>query len=255
MYHALEDASHPAGAVDAGEQRYVLQVNQFSEQMEYLHRDGYRTFLLDELQVLTELPEKVVVLTFDDGHASNFTLALPILQKYGFKAEFFITTGWIGTINFMTAEQIRSLNRAGMGIGSHGVTHRFMSDLPESELQSELNQSKKTLEECIGLPIVSMSYPGGRMNQSTDIAAQKSGYRYIGSSVPQRHRISPDSKIIHRFALTSDVDLDDFVSLVNGSGLSTLRFRHLLLSAVKKTLGNNLYIRLRSVLLGSVSSV
>jgi peptidoglycan/xylan/chitin deacetylase (PgdA/CDA1 family) len=255
MYHALEDASHPAGAVDAGEQRYVLQVSQFSEQMEYLHREGYRTFLLDELQVLTELPEKAVVLTFDDGHVSNFTLALPILQKYGFKAEFFITTGWIGTTNFMNAEQIRGLHRAGMGIGTHGVTHRFMPDLAESELFVELHQSKKTLEEYIGLPIESMSYPGGRMNQSTDEAAQKSGYRYICSSVPQRHHVSSDSVIIHRFALTSDVTLDRFTSLLNGSGLNALRFRHLLLSAVKKVLGNDLYIRLRSVLLRSDSSV
>lgn len=255
MYHALEDVSHPAGAADAGEQRYVLQVSQFSEQMEYLHREGYRTFLLDEFQVQSELPEKAVILTFDDGHVSNFTLALPILQKYGFKAEFFITTGWIGTANFMNTEQIRGLHRAGMGIGGHGVTHRFLSDLAEFELLAELHHSKKTLEEHIGLTIVSMSYPGGRMNQSTDEAAQKSGYRYICSSVPQRHHISPNSKIIHRFALTSDVDLDTFISLLNGSGLNTLRFRHLLLSATKTILGNSLYTRLRSVLLRSDSSV
>jgi len=123
MYHALEDKAHPAGAKDAGEQRYVLQVSQFREQMEHLHQEGYKTFLLDELQALVDWPVKSVVLTFDDGHESNFTLALPILQEYRFKAEFFITTGWIGTQYFMTEEQIRGLYRAGMGIGSHGVTH------------------------------------------------------------------------------------------------------------------------------------
>ena len=59
--------------------------------MEYLHREGYRTFLLDELQQVEPWPEKSVVLTFDDGHESNYLLALPILQEFGFKAHFFIT--------------------------------------------------------------------------------------------------------------------------------------------------------------------
>src|SRR3974390_16332 len=57
MYHALEDEANPAGAKDVGEQRYVQQVHQFREQMAYLHREGYRTFLFEELQVLKEWPD------------------------------------------------------------------------------------------------------------------------------------------------------------------------------------------------------
>ncbi|MBV5341856.1 MAG: polysaccharide deacetylase family protein [Deltaproteobacteria bacterium] len=251
MYHALEDEIHPAGAVDAGEQLYVLKVSQFREQMEYLHREGYSTFLLEELQALAEWPDKAVVLTFDDGHESNFTLALPILLEYGFKAEFFITTGWIGTPYFMNEEQIQGLHQAGMGIGSHGVTHRFLSDLPEADIKTELDESKRVLEACLGVPVESMSYPGGRMNQRTQSLAHTSGYRYICSSVPHLHQPTSDKAIIHRFAVTADVTLDAFASLVQGRGLNVIRFRHDLLATTKAVLGNKLYTRFRSALIRS----
>ncbi len=253
MYHALEDADHPAGAKDPGEQLYVLQVSQFREQMEYLHREGYQTFLLDELQALAEWPEKAVVLTFDDGHESNFVLALPILQGYGFKAEFFITTGWIGTPYFMDEERIRGLHQAGMGIGSHGVTHRFLSDLAESEIKVEFSESKEALEACIGGPVVSMSYPGGRMNQNTQKSAQASGFHYTCSSVPQRHQQSSGQTIINRFVVTAGLTLDAFTSLVQGRGLNALRFRHSLLATTKGVLGNNLYESIREIFIRQVA--
>jgi len=167
MYHALEDEAHPSGAKEPGDLLYVLQVSQFRDQMEWLHREGFRPFLLEELHACDQWPDKAVVLTFDDGHESNATLALPILQEFGFKAEFFITTGWIGTPYFMNTEQIRTLHRAGMGVGSHGVTHRFLSDLPEAEIRDEISDSQKVLESCVGEPVISLSYPGGRMNQLT----------------------------------------------------------------------------------------
>jgi len=251
MYHALEDEAHPAGAKDAGEQHYVLQISQFREQMEYLHWEGYRTFLLEELQALEDWPDKAVVLTFDDGHESNFTLALPILQGYGFKAEFFITTGWVGTRYFMTEEQIRGLQRAGMGIGSHGVTHRFLTDLPDAHITTELNDSKKFLESCIGLPILSMSYPGGRLNRLTQRMSEICGYKYICSSEPRYYKQTSDQNRIDRFAMTAGATLSTFTSLLQGRGLNALRFRHALLATTKALLGNDLYTRCRTALLRS----
>ena len=247
MYHALEDAAHPAGAADTGEQLYVLPVSQFREQMAYLQQEGYRTFLLEELHALADWPDNAVVLTFDDGHVSNFTLALPILQEYGFKAEFFITTAWIGTPHFMNEEQIRALHTAGMGIGSHGVTHRFLSDLPEAAIQEEFSDSHKVLKACTGAPVASMSYPGGRMSQLTQRIAQAGGFRYICTSVPQLHQKTSDQRCIDRFAVTADLTLDSFAALLQGQGLGALRFRHTLLATAKALLGNDLYTRLRAL--------
>ena len=195
----------------------------------------------------TDERSKLEVLTFDDGHESNFALALPILQEYGFKAEFFITTGWIGTPYFMNQLQIKELHQARMGIGSHGVTHRFLSDLPEAEIRDEFCDSKKVLEACIVAPVISMSYPGGRMNQLTQRIAQACGFRYICSSVPQLHQQTSGDTRIDRFAVTADLTLDSFAALVQGQGLGALRFRHALLAATKALLGNNLYTRLRTL--------
>lgn len=247
MYHALEDETHPCGTTEPGDLLYVLQVSQFRNQMEWLHREGFRSFLLEELHACDEWPDKAVVLTFDDGHESNFTLALPILQEYGFKAEFFITTGWIGMQYFMSEEQIRGLHQSGMGIGSHGVTHSFLSDLSEVEIHAELGDSKTTLEACIGQSVNSLSYPGGRMNQLTQSLAQSCGLRYICSSVPQLHQQNSDQRHIDRFAVTANLTLDTFAAMVQGQGLGLLRFRHTLLATTKAVLGNTLYTRLRAL--------
>ena len=109
MYHALEDAARPAGSSDQGEQLYVLQADAFREQMAYLQREKYRALLLEELGGLEALPERPVLITFDDGHVSNHAIALPLLKQYGLKAEFFITTDWIGTERFMSADQVADL--------------------------------------------------------------------------------------------------------------------------------------------------
>jgi peptidoglycan/xylan/chitin deacetylase (PgdA/CDA1 family) len=251
MYHALENESQPAGAKDAGEMRYVLQTGTFQEQMEYLHKEGYQTFLFNELQKPENWLGKPVVLTFDDGHESDFTLALPILQKYGFRAEFFITTGWIGTPYFMTEEQIRGLSQSGMGIGAHGVTHRFISDLPDETIQTELSDSKATLERIIGQSITAMSYPGGRLNAKTQKKARNSGYTHICTSVPQYHKQTSDIHHINRFAITNTITLQTFSSMLHVNSIGVLRVRHALLAGAKAILGNNFYNRLRTVLLRS----
>jgi len=251
MYHALEDSDHPAGAKDPGEQLYVLETEQFREQMEYLHREGYRTFLLEELQALAEWPDKAVVLTFDDGHESNFTLALPILQEYGFKAEFFITTGWIGTPYFINEEQIRELHRAGMGIGSHGVTHAFISDLGGADVVFELAESQKVLTELTGQSIESFSAPGGRTSDRVIAAARKCGYSILCTSQFGRledGRLLPN---IPRIPIRAATSLSEFAALVAGDAALTARMvsKDRLLAIVKVVLGNLLYEKVRSVFL------
>ena len=161
MYHAVEDAGHPACSRNAGEQRYVLSLQTFWEQLAYLHRKGYRSYLLEEVADMAGWPEKGIVLTFDDGHRSNYTLVLPLLLRYGFRAEFFITTDWIGTPNHLSAEEIRGLYEAGMGIGSHGLDHRYFDELPEREIVRQLRGSRELLAEITGGRITGFSAPGG----------------------------------------------------------------------------------------------
>ena len=252
MYHALEESSHPAGSADAGEQRYVLQIEQFSDQMAFLHHEGYRTCLLSELLGIEKWPDKAIMITFDDGHASNLTLALPLLQRYGFKAEFFITTGWLGTPRYLKDEDVTKLHDAGMQIGSHGASHAFLGHLDEIELERELKDSMDILTQLTGKRIVSLSAPGGRVGPGAASIAKKLGYQYIFTSRPGHFSVESTVFSVPRLALHKDSDLGGFASMVHGDRayLEKMIRRDNLLRLAKKTLGEKGYQVLRKMMLG-----
>lgn len=251
MYHALEDAAHPAGARDAGEQLYILPVEQFRQQMAHLQREGYRTCLLDELTTMAPWPNKAVVLTFDDGHESNYTLALPILQEYGLKAHFFVTTGWSGTEYFMTPGQIRELHAASMGIGSHGVTHSFVSDLDDAGIDYELSVSKQALERIIGAGVTDFSAPGGRCDARVAASASRLGYRrFITSEVGLLSRDKLETAI-PRCTIRAATTLPEFAAMVAGDSATVNRMaaKSRKLGFAKMVLGNRTYNFVRKILL------
>lgn len=251
MYHALEDELHPSGALDLGSRLYVLQVKHFQEQMEYLHLGGYRTFLLSELVAMQKWPPKAVVLTFDDGHQSNYTLAMPILQSYGFRANFFVTTGWIGKKNYMEAEQIRNLHGLGMEIGSHGVTHHFLPDLSRIACKDELQQSARTLQEIIGEDIRSFSSPGGRIDNNVKSMLEEVGFKIGCSSSVGIYKKSTPSLAIPRICITSSCSMETFQQLIllKAQILGPMIFRNGMLAICKKILGNYAYEYIRRVIL------
>lgn len=249
MYHALEDERHPAGAKDQGEQLYIVSVDNFRKQMQYLHTNGFKTYLIDELLGMESWPQKAVVLTFDDGHESNYTLALPILQEFGFKAEFFITTGWIGTKYFLKPEQIVKLHKAGMGIGSHSVTHAYLNDLSASMIHTELIGSKNTLSQIIEQNIDGFSAPGGRLCQPTVETARKCDYKFLCTSTPEALHKKYMAFTIPRFAMRQNTTLNEFHSIINLSTqtLYKIKAKAYLLSNAKKILGNKLYEKMREI--------
>src|SRR5262245_2771423 len=144
MYHDLED---DPGAIAATHRPYVLTPRVFEEQMDVLVRLGIRGVSLSEALAGAS---PVAVLTFDDGHASNATRAVPILRARGFTATFFVTAGWIGQPPYMDWEQIRTVAGAGMEIGTHSLTHRPPASLTPAELDHELRESRRILEAGIG---------------------------------------------------------------------------------------------------------
>lgn len=254
MYHALENAEHSAGAKNAGEQRYVLKYDLFSAQMEFLHREGYRGVLFEELLNMGEWPEKSVVLTFDDGHESDFVLALPVLQKYGFKAEFFITTDWIGTPHFMTVQQLKNLHGSGMGIGSHGMTHSFLDGMNSSEIEKELRESMNVLTRITGRKVVSFSAPGGRVRREVTDIAEDIGYEFVCTSQPGVLKRKESLLSIPRITVRADTELEAFKAMVCGNKecIAKMAQRDKLLFFAKKVLGNKIYEQVRKILLRSM---
>jgi peptidoglycan/xylan/chitin deacetylase (PgdA/CDA1 family) len=121
--------------------------------------------------------QKVVILTFDDGYESQYSNAKPILDKYGFKATFYIVCNYVGSgDNRMTWEEIKSLQQEGHDIASHTMNHDDLSKLTPQEVEYEVAQSKQCLLEQ-GINPKSFAYPfNGGSDDSSVISTVASHY-------------------------------------------------------------------------------
>lgn len=252
MYH---DLAEDPPAVAAPHRPYVLAPATFEAQMSALERHGVRGVSLSEAlaaagDTSADRPA-LAVLTFDDGHASNITHALPSLRRHGFTATFFVTASWIGEPPYMRWDQIRDLARAGMEIGTHSLTHRPMTSLSAAELDHELRESRRVLEQGLGSPVVSGSEPTGFHNPSIAGAARAAGYHALCVSRIGLWRADADRFDVPRVPVKLETSLDLFERLARGDGapLRVLRARQMVRNALKRGLGVGPYLRLRRVLL------
>jgi len=160
-------------------QSLTIPERQFARQMEWLHRRGYTTITTAQWLAWTTaskpLPRKPILLTFDDAYADLETIALPVMEKYGFNGTIFavtkragMPTPWDGMLT-MSSEQLLRCAARGIEIGSHTRTHPDLSTLSPDQLSDEIGGSKQDLEEA-GFRPVSFAYPFGRHNE----AARKS---------------------------------------------------------------------------------
>ena len=154
----------------------------FDMQMKYLVDSGCVTITPDELYAglngELELPEKPVLITFDDGYIDNYTNAFPILKKYGLHATVFVIPAFT-SVNpgYMTWEQLKEMEANGITVESHTLTHPKLEELPDDEIRSELLNSKSLLEQNLGHPIEFLAYPTGTYNLHIAGIAQAAGYK------------------------------------------------------------------------------
>lgn len=168
MYHYLSDPPMGADAI-----RLDLSVTpaNFEAQLSYLRQAGFETISFEELHFAltwqTELPEKPIILSFDDGHRDAYEYAFPLLQKYDYRATFFVFTQPIDEYNvdFLTWEMIQEMHQAGMEFGSHSYTHPDMRERDVDFLVYQIVGSKEAIEERIGEPVRFFCYPAGRYDQ------------------------------------------------------------------------------------------
>ena len=156
------------------------------------------------------------MLTFDDGHVSNYEHAWPILQEFGVNAVFFISTNLIGKSGYLDWDQIKELDANGFNIGSHGVNHIPLTNLPDAELAKELGESKKMLEDRLGKTVGSFSVPRGFYNARVRRAAESAGYRFICTSRFGLNSLHPDPLALARMAVKADTSEHEFTNWING---------------------------------------
>lgn len=159
----------------------TVSVAHFRRDMEFLQREGYHSLTLEQVQRHLQdrslpLPERPVLITFDDGYLDNYTNAFPILDRCGLTASFFIIAGMLQEDERMTAAQIREMQRAGMHFGSHTMTHRPLGELERTDAAEELRQSREELEQLLGREVRFIAYPCGSYNDETLELAKQAGY-------------------------------------------------------------------------------
>ncbi len=137
-----------------------------------------------------KFPPRAVAITFDDGFANLYTHALPVLQRYGLKATVYVITGMVGkttkwtdgakslpSLPILDWAQIAALRATGVEIGTHSVTHGFMTQYSDARLQEELEAPNNELEARFGQPVGAFAYPQGDYDERVVEAVKRAGYR------------------------------------------------------------------------------
>jgi peptidoglycan/xylan/chitin deacetylase (PgdA/CDA1 family) len=155
---------------------------EFEEQMEYLHKNGYHTIAPDQLMAYLrygkQLPDKPIMITFDDGYLDNYTNAYPIMKKYDFTATIFIITNLISQDNrFMTWDQIREMQQYGIVFGSHTANHKSLTSLTKEQVMNGLSQSRDEITRQLGKSPKYFAYPTGTYNGEIEEMVRASGYK------------------------------------------------------------------------------
>jgi peptidoglycan/xylan/chitin deacetylase (PgdA/CDA1 family) len=217
MYHYLE--TPPANA-DIYRRDLSVSPALFAEHLARLTSDGYTTISLYELLLhLTQgapLPDKPVILTFDDGYRDNYDNAFPLLLEQGMTATFFIVTDFIdeGRPDYITWPMVREMYAAGMSIESHGRNHVSLRGKDQDYLVWQALGSLETIEYELGVRPRFVSYPAGEYNQATIEIFQSAHYWAGVTTVQGATHSSDDLFELHRVRIRGTTTADELARLL-----------------------------------------
>lgn len=193
------------------------------------------------------LPKESVDFTFDDGGISSILIAAPLLEKYGLKGKFYISTAYLGTKGFLNGEQVRQLFQRGHYVGSHSHTHpERMSILAEKEIDDEWSVSQAILKEIIGHSPHLASVPNGYVSERVLDGMLKSGIEMIDTSaIMTKEKHYKTSTLRGRYAITEDTTINQIMKIISSPSYRFVkRLRYMLLEIAKMILGSS-YLTLR----------
>ena len=214
-YHQINDTDHNAMTVTTEE---------FEREMAYLEANGYHAITPDQLVSYlhggNKLPDKPVLITFDDGYEDNYLNAYPILKKHGFTATIFLISDYMGRFDkYLQWYQVKEMSADGFYMGCHTLSHYELTELSPDSLKQQLNEGKLAVEWQTLEFAEYIAYPCGSYNDGVLEAVNWAGYRG-GFTV--------------RYGLVKPGDspyLMNRVPIFGGSGNRFLKFRLRLLGA------------------------
>ena len=224
MYHEIAD-------ITATSSRLAVAPEVLADQVAYLHDAGVTAItggaLAEILAGAGTLPERPVVLTFDDGYGDFYSQALPLLKQYGHTATLFQTTGWVGVEGtdkrMLNWRELSEIAAAGIEIGAHTIKHPQLDQLPEGELREELYGPKSMLEDKLGMPVPGLAYPFGYSSEKVRQVVREAGYAYAYAVGNAMTPSDSDIFAMPRLTIQRSTTMDDFCRMVNGRDTLTLR--------------------------------
>lgn len=162
----------------------------FDAQLKLLYDSGYHTIspvqLFRYFTVNDLLPPKSIIMSFDDTHEEHYSIAKPILEKYGFRGVFFIMTICIDKPKYMTAAQIKELSESGHTIGGHTWNHSAVTSLEGKAWDQQIDAPDLQLENITGMPVEYFAYPNGVWNEHAVVELRnrkiKAAFQLIGKT-------------------------------------------------------------------------
>ncbi|MFF4570201.1 polysaccharide deacetylase family protein [Streptomyces sp. NPDC001410] len=226
MYHAV--ASAPNDATRA----LSVAPEAFAEQMALIGDLGLTPVTTADLATRWRsgrpLPERPLLITFDDGYEGVHRHALPVLAKHGFAATLFVSTGWIrgaydtggGLDAMLDWQQVRDLAGTGIEIGGHSHSHPQLDQLDDAALRAELVRSTEIVTDELGARPVSFAYPYGYSSRRVRVAVREAGYGQalaVGNGLARR-RQGPYA--LQRVTVRRGTDVKEFERLLQGRAIA-----------------------------------
>jgi peptidoglycan/xylan/chitin deacetylase (PgdA/CDA1 family) len=184
-YHKVDEIPR-----DARFRSNYVRPHAFAAQLRLLRRSGFQSVSLADYAAYrrgaARLPPRPVIITFDDGYASNRSVAVPVLERYGFRATFFIVTDYIGATNcwdvgerqerLLSRDEILEMHASGFEIQSHTRTHPRLPLLSPALAREELSGSRRALEDIVQAPVTAIAYPWSDYDDRTLDLTRETGY-------------------------------------------------------------------------------
>ncbi len=229
-YHSISENlfgySHPYYQINTSP-------NVFTEQMKWLRNAGYRSLDLNDLSDAFESGSdlsKCFVITFDDGYRDFLTEGWPVMRQCGFSATVFLTTDRIQAspsriegADYLTWQDVRELHSQGISFGSHTVSHPDLRSLAPNEIDYELGYSKEMIEQMLGAPVRSFSYPFPFPEEDRDFARylfdalENHGFQNGVSTILGRATSKSSGFFLPRLPINNWDDIPLFRAKIEGS--------------------------------------
>ena len=224
MYHRIAD--------EEGTDILCVSPFRFAEQMRWLREKGYCPLSLDQAMqglISGTLPEKSVLITFDDGYRDNYENAFPILLREGFPATVFPVTSFVHgdgvhpryekrreEISYLTTDQIREMSKNNIQFGGHTKRHTLMTLQSEDDIRSDLRSSLQELSDWTSQPIQYFAYPNGNYHPRHFSLLKEAGIRAAFTTEPGINTRSTPPFQIRRTEVSGRDSLGDFIRKMEG---------------------------------------